>query len=148
MKKKYKMRRVTKILSILAAAVFLAAALTGCQSAGTELSDKFDEETIKSEAMKAIELFNDRDYEGICDMGTQEFKDLLTYEEYKEQCDPFLDKCGEFKEISKTVVMGSKDKKTGAEYGGAVMVGTYEDGKIQFTIGFDEDMKLVQFLIK
>lgn len=34
------------------------------------------------------------------------------------------------------------------DYGGVVMIGDYEDGKIQFTIAFDEDMKLVQFLIK
>ena len=39
--------------------------LTGCQSAGAELSDKFDEETVKNEAMKKVELFNERDYEGL-----------------------------------------------------------------------------------
>lgn len=135
-------------VGFLAAMILLNMGLTGCQSKDTELSDKFDEETVKSEAMKAIELFNERDYEGIREMGTEEFKEILSVEGYQEQCDPFLDKRGEFKEIEKTVVMGSKDKKSGADYAGIVMVGAYEDGKIQFSIGFDEDMKLIQFLIK
>lgn len=121
--------------------------LTGCQGQA-QLSDKFEEETVKSEAMKSVEYFNARDYQGILDMGAQELKDAITVEEFAEQCDPVLDKCGEFEEIEKTVVVGNMDKKTGAEYGGVVMLGEYEDGKIQFTIAFDEEMKLVQFVIK
>ena len=139
-----------RLAGIAAAAILAAAAfsLAGCAGAASKLSDKFDEETVKSEAMKSIEYFNERDYESIREMGSEELKDAITAESFAEQCDPLLDKCGAFKEIKKTVVVGNTDKKTGAEYAGVVMVGVYEDGKIQFTIGFDEEMKLVQFLIK
>lgn len=148
MKKNVKEKRNWKVAGVLFLSIMLLAGLVGCQGANTELSDKFDEETVKSEAMKSIEYFNARDYQAILDMGAQELKDAITYEEMQKQCDPYLDKRGEFKEIEKTVVLGSKNKETGAEYGGVVMIGVYEDGKIQFTIGFDEDMKLVQFVIK
>ena len=120
--------------------------LTGCSQ--NQLSDKFDEETVKEEAEKAVELFNERDYQGIIDMGDENMKNSITAEQFAEASDPYLDKCGEFQEIGKTVVLGSTDEDTGMDYGGVVMIGNYADGKIQFTIGFDEDMKLVQFLIK
>ncbi|MCI5996273.1 MAG: DUF3887 domain-containing protein [Blautia sp.] len=120
--------------------------LTGCSQ--NQLSDKFDEETVKEEAEKAVELFNERDYQAIIDMGDENMKNGITEEQFAEASDPYLDKCGEFQEMGKTVVLGSTNKETGMEYGGVVMIGNYENGKIQFTIAFDEDMKLVQFVIK
>lgn len=131
---------------MIAAGILAALFLTGC--AQSQLSDKFDEETVKEEAKKAVELFNERDYQGILDMGDENMKNSITAEQFAEASDPYLDKCGEFQEIGKTVVLGTTDKETGKEFGGVVMIGNYEDGKIQFTIAFDEDMKLVQFLIK
>lgn len=120
--------------------------LTGC--AQSKLPDKFDEEEVKEQAETAIAYFNERDYQGIVDMGSEELKASITAEQFADASDPYLDKCGEFEKISKTVVLGSSDKETGADYGGVVMVGVYEKGRIQFTIAFDEDMKLVQFMIK
>lgn len=131
---------------MIATGILAALFLTGC--AQSQLSDKFDEETVKEEAKKAVELFNERDYQGILDMGDENMKNGITAEQFAEASDPYLDKCGEFQEIGKTVVLGTTDKETGKEFGGVVMIGNYEDGKIQFTIAFDEDMKLVQFLIK
>lgn len=81
-------------------------------------------------------------------MGDENMKNGITAEQFAEASDPYLDKCGKFQEIGKTVVLGTSDKETGKEFGGVVMIGNYEEGKIQFTIAFDEDMKLVQFLIK
>lgn len=134
------------IKGMIAAGILTALFLTGCSQ--NQLSDKFDEETVKEEAEKAVELFNERDYQGILDMGDENMKNGITAEQFAEASDPYLDKCGEFQEIGKTVVLGSSDKETGKEFGGVVMIGNYEEGKIQFTIAFDEDMKLVQFLIK
>ena len=134
------------IKGMIAAGILAALFLTGCSQ--NQLSDKFDEETVKEEAEKAVELFNERDYQGILDMGDENMKNGITAEQFAEASDPYLDKCGEFQEIGKTVVLGSSDKETGKEFGGVVMIGNYEKGKIQFTIAFDEDMKLVQFLIK
>ena len=134
------MRRM--MLTGILAALFL----TGCSQNG--LPDKFDEETVKEEAMKAVELFNERDYQGILDMGAEELKQSLTAEQFAEASDPYLERCGEFQEVEKTVTVGSENEKTGEQFGGDVMIGKYADGSIQFTIAFDENMKLMQFYIK
>ena len=98
--------------------------------------------------MKAVELFNERDYQGILDMGAEELKQSLTAEQFAEASDPYLERCGEFQEVEKTVTVGSENEKTGEQFGGVVMIGKYADGSIQFTIAFDENMKLMQFYIK
>ena len=120
--------------------------LTGC--AQSQLPEQFDEETVKEEAMKAVELFNKRDYQSILDMGVDELKKSLTAEQFAQVSDPYRDKCGDFQEIEKTVTVGSENKQTGKQFGGVVMIGKYADGKIQFTIAFDENMKLAQFYIQ
>lgn len=137
-----------KWLGILGMMVIMMSMFLGGCAGASKLSDKFDEETVKAEAMKTIELFNERNYQGIIDMGSDELKASITADVFSEQCDPYLNKDGAFKEISKTVVMGNENSETGESYGGVVMVGEYENGKIQFTIGFDEEMKLIQFNIK
>lgn len=133
-----------KIRKTLAAMIVLAAVLlAGCS--GSSLSDAFDEETVKSTAMEALELFNERKYQEIIDMGSKEMKEAITAEQFAEVSDPQLDKAGAFKEVTKTIVAGNTNKETGAEYGGVVMVAEYENAKLQFTIAFDEEMKLVEF---
>lgn len=122
--------------------------LTGCQSAGAELADKFDEETVKSEAMKAVDFFNQRDYEGILAMGDQRLKEAVTAEQLAEKGNPHLEKKGDFQEIEKTVIMGSEDKEKESDLAVVVMVGVYEKGKLQFTITFNEEMELTRFKVK
>lgn len=124
--------------------VILTLTACGAQS----LPDQFDEETVKAEAIKAVGYFNERDYQGIIDMGSDEFQELITVEDFASQSDPYLEKCGEFQEIAKTITVGNVDQETQQAFGGVVMVGKYKDGTIQFTIAFDEDMKLVQFIIR
>lgn len=124
--------------------VILSITACGAQS----LPEAFDEETVKAEAERAIGYFNDQDYQSIIDMGSDEFQKILTAEEFTAQCDPYLEKCGAFQEIAKTIVLGNVDQETQKAYGGVVMVGDYKEGTIQFTIAFDEDMKLVQFIIR
>ena len=135
------MRKITAAMLLVLTAVML---LTGCAK-GAKLSDKFDEETVKAEAMKAVEYFNERNYASILAMGSEEFKKALTEEAFAQAVDPYLDKNGAFMKITKTAILGNKDEETGEEYGG---VGKYENGKIQFVISFDEEMKLVQFVIR
>lgn len=135
-------------MKVLLAGILMGVVLmTGCGT-NTNLPDSFDEKTVREESEKAVDYFNERDYQSIIDMGSDELKDNMTAEAFASQSDPYLDKRGDFEKIEKTVVMGNVDKKTGKEYGGVVMICKYEKGKIQFTIGFDEEMKLVQFLIK
>lgn len=120
--------------------------LTACGA--QSLPEQFDEETVKEEAERAVGYFNEQDYQSILDMGSDEFREVLTVEEFASQCDPYLERCGAFQGIDKIIVLGNVDRETQKSYGGVVMVGTYQEGTIQFTIGFDENMKLVQFIIK
>lgn len=133
-------------IRVICGLCFLIISLTGCGA--QPLSDQFDEDTVKESAEQAVAYFNERDYQAIIDMGNDVLKENITVENFAAQCDPYLDKCGEYQEIEKTIVFGSTDKSTETEYAGIVMIGKYEEGTIQFTIGFDEDMKIVQFLIK
>lgn len=130
----------------IAGMVVVILTLTACGA--QSLPDQFDEETVKAEAIKAVGYFNERDYQGIIDMGSDEFQELITVEDFASQSDPYLEKCGEFQEIAKTITVGNVDQETQQAFGGVVMVGKYKDGTIQFTIAFDEDMKLVQFIIR
>lgn len=120
--------------------------LTACGA--QPLPEQFEEDTVKASAEQAIGFFNEQDYQSILDMGSAEFQEVLTVEEFSNQCDSYLEKCGAFKEISKTIFLGNVDKETQAAYGGVVMVGSYEKGTIQFTIAFNEDMEIIQFVIR
>lgn len=121
-------------------------ALTACGA--QPLPEQFEEDTVREAAEQAISYFNEQDYQSIIEMGSDEFQKALTAEEFTSQCDPYHEKCGAFQEISKTIFAGNIDKETQEAYGGVVMVGTYEEGTIQFTIAFNEDMELIQFIIR
>lgn len=137
-----------RILGLLAGLSMVICLLTGCQPESARLPESFDEEIVEERASRSIDFFNERDYQSILDMGCPEFKEAITTEEFALQCDPMLEKRGEFQEIKKTVFLSSKDKKNEVEFGGAVMVGDYKNGRITFHIMFDENMELVEFLVQ
>lgn len=131
-----------KVIMILV----MLSVLTACGA--QPLPEQFEEDTVREAAEQTVGYFNEQDYQGIIDMGSDEFQKALTAEEFASQSDPYLEKCGAFQEISKTIFVGNVDKETQAAYGGVIMIGSYEEGTIQFTIAFNEEMELIQFLIK
>lgn len=139
------LERIAGMLTGLSMVVCL---LTGCQSLGTELPESFDEERMEEEALRAIDYFNEKDYQSVLDMGCTEFQEFITAEEFAEQCDPILDKRGKFREIIKTVSMGCKNEEGEVEYGGLILVADYEDGRICFHITINENMELMEFLVQ
>lgn len=120
--------------------------LAGCGQGG--LPEKFEEEAVKEKSMTAVTYFNERNYQGIIDMGSREFQESITAEQFAEVSDSYLDKCGDYVKMDKTVVLGNTNGQTGETFGGVVMVGKYDSGQIQFTIAFNEQMELVQFIIR
>ena len=137
-------KKAGKIAALL---MFGAICLAGCVNK-EPLPESFDEAVVKEEAEKTLAFFNERDYQSIIDMGDENMKNSTTTEQFRESCDPLLDEKGEFKEVTKMPIVGNEDKKSGIKYGGAVMTGEYEQGKIEFSVAFNEDMELVQFLVK
>ena len=136
-------KKAGKIAALL---MFGAICLMGCANK-EPLPESFDEAVVKEEAEKTLAFFNERDYQSIIDMGDENLKNSTTAEQFRESCDPLLDEKGEFKEVTKMQIVGNEDKKSGIKYGGAVMTGEYEQGKIEFSVAFNEDMELVQFLV-
>lgn len=113
-------------------------------SEGSALAECFTEEAVLEKAKEAIVLFNDRDYQGVIDMSEGSMDNFITAEEIAAQCDEILDKKGDLVEYKKEQVVGATDAD-GKVYAGAYITAKYNKGKMKFVIGFDEEMKLVQF---
>ena len=136
------MKKIRFIAILLLSALMLCA----CKS-GSSLADVFSEEDVKAKAKEAIELFNAKEYQSLIDMGTDEFKAAVTVEQFEQAGDSALEKLGEFKSADKFAIAGQQDNEK-KDYAAVVAVGEYEQGKMQFTMAFDDEMKLVQFFIK
>lgn len=141
------MRKMCRELSVLfCIAVFF---LCGCQVAeGGRLPKGFDEQQVREKAELAVNWFNEQEYEKIIGAGSVEFKELYSEEDIAEEGTDRLKKCGAFREIEKTAVISETSYKSGEGYGGLVLIGAYENGKIEFRILFDEEMNIVQFLLR
>ena len=55
---------------------------------------------------------------------------------------------GAFQSFGKPAFVGQTVKETGDNYAAVILTANYEDGKLQYTLGYNEDLKLVQFVIK
>lgn len=129
--------------------MFMAAGiLTGC-AGSQKLSDKFDEAEVKAAAEEVIEIVNDGDADTLVDekwnttMKSAVDKDML-----REQVLPIVEELGAFESFEREAVTGSKDRDTDQEFAVAVVKAKYEKRNAQFTISFDEDMKVGGFYIK
>lgn len=139
-----KTRRAGYISGIIMAAVMLA----GC-AGSQKLSDKFNEEEVKEAAREVIEILNDQDVDTLVDeKWNSTMKSMAGKEMMTEQILPIIEELGAFEEFDKEAVTGSKDKDTEQEFAVAVVKVKYEKRKAQFTISFDEDMKVGGFYIK
>ena len=119
--------------------------LTACK--GSTLASAFNKDDVKASAQALIQEFNIKNYEAIIEQGSDLMKSSLTLEQWQETVDPYVDKAGAFKTIEKEVVAGQQDSNK-KDYAIYVAVAEYENSKIQFTITFNTDMKVEQFLIQ
>ncbi len=125
-----------------------AVMLAGC-AGSQKLSDKFDEEEVKEAAREVIEILNDKDVDTLVDeKWNSMMKSMAGKEMMTDQVLPIVEDLGAFEEFDKEAVTGSKDKDTEQEFAVAVVKVKYEKRKAQFTISFDEDMKVGGFYIK
>ena len=143
-----KMGQTRYFTGILLLAVLLAGVLTAC-AGSRKLSDKFDEAEVKAAAEEVIEILNEGDVDTLVDekwttvMKSMVGKDVLTGEIL-----PIVEELGAFEAFDKEAVTGNTDQDTDQEYAVAVIKVQYEKRKAQFTISFDEDMKVGGFFIK
>ncbi|EOS81302.1 hypothetical protein C817_00959 [Dorea sp. 5-2] len=143
-----KMGKTRYFTGIILLAVLLAGVLTAC-AGSRKLSDKFDEAEVKAAAEEVIEILNEGDVDTLVDekwntvMKSMVGKDVLTGEIL-----PIVEELGAFEAFDKEAVTGNTDQDTDQEYAVAVIKVQYEKRKAQFTISFDEDMKVGGFFIK
>lgn len=135
------MKKMITLLITVAAVMCLFA---GCGK-GTKLPEGFDEDTVKEQAIKDIELAASDDYEGWKARFQAELQAQLTEDSYKSHLEN-LKNHGAFKEYGKYAFVGQE--KDGKKYAAIVIIVKYEEGDIQYSVGYDEDMKLVQFTTK
>ena len=136
------MKKIRFTAILLLSALMLCA----CKSGGS-LADVFSEDEVRTKAEEAIELFNAKEYQSLIEMGNDEFQAAVTVEQFETAGTTAMDKLGEFKSVDNFAIAGQKDNEKN-DYAAVVAVGEYEQGKMQFTMAFDDEMKLVQFFIK
>jgi len=133
--------------------VFLLAGMLAGVGAGCageqKLSDQFDEAEVKSQAEEVIRLLNDGEVDTLVDdEWNTMLKSALDKDAVRTQVLPIIEELGAFESFDKEAVTGGKDPDTEQEYAVAVVKAQYEKRKAQFTISFDEDMKVGGFYIK
>ena len=128
--------------------LLLAFLLSGCAQTH-KLSEKFDEAEVKVAAEEVIEALNNGEVDTLVEEDwNATMKSALDAESVKTQILPIIEELGEFEGFDQEAVTGGKDPDTEQEFAVAVVKAKYEKRKAQFTISFDEDMKVGGFYIK
>ncbi len=132
----------------IAGMLLLAFLLSGCAQTH-KLSEKFDEAEVKVAAEEVIEALNNGEVDTLVEEDwNATMKSALDAESVKTQILPIIEELGEFEGFDQEAVTGGKDPDTEQEFAVAVVKAKYEKRKAQFTISFDEDMKVGGFYIK
>ncbi|MGI6070650.1 MAG: DUF3887 domain-containing protein [Blautia sp.] len=133
-----------KMITLILTTAAILCLFTGCGK-GSKLPEGFDEETVKAQAIQDIELAASDDYEGWKARFEDELQPHITEDSYQGHLEN-LKKHGAFQEYGKYAFVGQE--KDGKKYAAIVIIVKYEEGDIQYSVGYDEDMKLVQFTTK
>lgn len=129
------MKKIYKMLLMLLCFVILS----GCGA--SKLSDNYSEDAIKTSAEEVISNLDSGKYEEIETTMSDELKKAITADKLEEVWAGFK-KLGKYDSISKIVFQEKND------YAIAVVIGKFENGKVQFTLSYNKDMKLVGFFLK
>ena len=106
--------------------------LVGCSS--KKLSDDFNEEELKTTTENVIQMLCNAEYDQIKEMLGQQLIDAGVTEKIKEVWEPMAKDLGKFDSYDKEATV--------------VIISKFENGKAQFTISYNKDMKLTGFYIK
>ena len=128
---------------ILLAAVFCAGMmLTGCGSK-SKLPEGFDESTVKTQAEADIRTGESNDYEAWLARFEDSLQSQITPEAY-EAYEQVLEDKGAFKSFEKAVFAGAE--QDGKKYAMVIYTVSHDNGELKYTLGYDEGMKLVQYV--
>lgn len=128
-----------KIISTLLI-VFCGVLFIGCGA--SKLSSNYNEEDLKIASEKIITNLNDGKYEDVVDMGSDELKSQLSKEKIEEAYEALKGKLGKYESIEK---ISFKEKD---DIAAVIAIAKYENGKAQFTLSFNTDIKLMGIYMK
>lgn len=128
-----------KVISVLMV-VFCGILFIGCGA--SKLSSNYNEEDLKTSSENVVNYLVEGKYDEVINMGSDELKNQLTADQLKEAYSPLQDKLGKYEKVDKIVFQ----EKDGIAI--AVLIAKYENGKAQFTLSFNSDMKMVGIYIK
>ncbi|WP_195539277.1 DUF3887 domain-containing protein [Eubacterium maltosivorans] len=112
-------------------------ACSGGSASDQKLDPAFNEDTLKQEAEKVIDEWNNQDFDAMAAETADNVRDKL-----KDAWNQAMPKLGEFSSVKQTEIAPNGKSAL------VVAVAEYENGKAQFTIGFDQNMKIDNFFIK
>lgn len=128
-----------KLLSVFMV-LFCGIIIVGCGA--PKLSSNYSEEKLKAAAEETINNLNNDKYDEIVDSSSANLKAQLPKDKIKEAWEPLQEHLGSYKEISKI----SFQEKDGIAI--VTAIAEYEEGRVQFTLSYDKDMKLVGIYMK
>ena len=123
-------------------ALLLCLLLAGC-SGSTKLADCFSKDELTTLSQENITLAESGDYEAFLEKMDPSVSSALTEEVYNPYLDTVKAK-GAFQSFGKPAFVGQTVKETGDNYAAVILTANYEDGKLQYTLGYNEDLKLFQ----
>lgn len=129
-----------KKLRLLLIMALSCVTLVGCSS--SKLSDAFDEQKLKTTTEEVIQMLCNGEYDKIEAMSDQVMLDAGVTDKLSEVWEPIAKDLGKFESYEKEAVIGKDNDAT------VVIVTKFENGKAQFTVSYNEDMKIIGFFIK
>lgn len=133
-----------KRVKLLLVALLTGIILVGCSS--SKLSDAFDESTLKSRGQEVVNLIVNEEYDKISAQMSDKMKEAVSSEELektlRDTWDSVKGKLGEFEKISKEGIVGAENLAS------VIEVAKFKNGKVQFTINYNENMDLEGIFLK
>lgn len=137
-----KLNKKLRFLSIVLLTVLSLALLGGCAA---KLPEGYEEAEVQAAAENVIDLLNNQDAEGFSALMNETMKALLT-EEVQAQIFEYVAQAGTFQEISDLKMAGATEN--GVTFAAVVAKVKYANSTINYTISFDQDMKLAGLYLK
>lgn len=130
------MKKIKLLLMMLVGCVMLV----GCSS--SKLSESFDEQELKTTTEEVIQMLLNGEYDKIEAMSSKVLLDAKVTDQLSEVWEPLAKDLGKFESYEKEAVVGKDNDAT------VIIITKFENGKVQFTISYNEDMELIGFFIK
>lgn len=157
-----KKNRIVALIAVIAASIFYMFFMNkNNKDAAKELSESFEkikfseefnQEGIKSESKKVVELISSGKYKELAENSEKELKELLSSDDKKvkkefEKIDKILKKKGKLKEVNISEIQAYKIKETKEDFALVNLLAKYEEGDVKYELYFTKDAKLMAFKV-